>query len=246
MNVNVRITSLILGVALCGSVMGMPLAVHAGDEAETAELLIDLLKAGRAVVSEHQELINDSSKGNKGFTDEFFAQQVIEKFKTKTRVDLSRPNGVPQSGILLALLEAEREVVLEGQPVINKQGVGFKGFFPAVFGRKAGEKFYKKTGIRLKLTGTDYRYPGNKPDDFESEVLRMFADARHPKGQQYAKATMVGGKPVMRVMDPLYASPTCLTCHGGPKGERDITGTKKEGWKEGDLAGAISVVVPMR
>lgn len=243
---NVQITSLILGVAMCLATMGAPSLVRAGDESETAELLISLLKVGRGVVSDHQALINDASKGNKGFTDEFVAHEVIDKFKAKTRIDLSRPNGVPQSGILLALLEAEREVVLEAQPVINKQGVAFKGFIPAVFGRKAGEKFYKKTGIRVKLTGTDYRFPGNKPDDFESEVLRMFADPRHPKGQQYAKATMVGGKPVMRVMDPEYAGPTCLSCHGGPKGERDITGTKKEGWKEGDLAGAISVVLPMR
>lgn len=241
-----QIMSVVFGAALCAVLTGISVPVHAGDEGETAELLIALLKSGRAVVSEHQALINDASKGNKGFTDDFLAHQVIEKFKAKTRVDLSKPNGMPQSGILLALLEAEREVVLEGQPVINKQGVSFKGFIPAVFARKAGEKFYKKTGIRLKLTGTDYRYPGNKPDDFEAEVLRMFADSRHPKGQQYAKATMVGGKPVMRVMDPEYAGPTCLTCHGGPKGERDITGTKKEGWKEGDLAGAISVVVPMR
>ena len=74
----------------------------------------------------------------------------------------------------------------------------------------------------------------------------MFADARHPKGQQYAKTTMVNGKPVMRVMDPEYAGATCLTCHGGPKGEKDITGMRKEGWKEGDLAGAISIVLPMR
>lgn len=242
----VRNTSIVVGAALCAVLTGFSVPAFAGDESETAELLIALLKSGRAVVSEHQALINDASKGNKGFTDDFLAHQVIEKFKAKTRVDLSKPNGIPQSGILLALLEAEREVVLEGQPVINKQGVSFKGFIPAVFARKAGEKFYKKTGIRLKLTGTDYRYPGNKPDDFEAEVLRMFADSRHPKGQQYAKATMIGGKPVMRVMDPEYAGPTCLSCHGGPKGERDITGTKKEGWKEGDLAGAISVVVPMR
>lgn len=242
----VRMSSLILGAGLCAVVMGTPSPVRAGDEAETAELLIALLKAGRAVVSEHQALINDASKGNKGFTDEFVAREIVEKFKAKTRVDLSRPAGIPQVSVLLSLLEAEREVVLEAQPVINKQGVAFKGFIPAVFARKAGEKFYRKTGIKLKLTGTDYRFPGNKPDDFEAEVLRMFADPRHPKGQQYAKATMASGKPVMRVMDPEYAGPTCLTCHGNPKGERDITGMKKEGWKEGDLAGAISVVIPMR
>lgn len=242
----VRIPSLILGAGLCAMVLGMSSHARAGDEAETADLLIALLKAGRAVVSEHQALINDASKANKGFTDEFVAHEVIEKFKTKTRIDLSRPNNVPQTALLLTLLESEREVVLESQPVINKQGVAFKGFIPAAFARKTGEKFFKKTGIKVKLTGTDYRFPGNKPDDFESEVLRMFADSRHPKGQQYAKATVVGGKPVMRVMDPEYAGATCLTCHGGPKGERDITGMKKEGWKEGELAGAISIVLPMK
>ena len=28
-----------------------------------------------------------------------------------------------------------------------------------------------------------------------------------------------------------------------PKGERDVTGAKKEGWHEGDLAGAIGIVI---
>jgi hypothetical protein len=173
-------------------------------------------------------------------------REIIKKFKAATRVDLSRPIGIPQSGLLLAMLESEREVVRESQLVINKRGVAFKGFSPSVFARKAGQNFQKKTGIKVKLTGTDYRFPGNKPDDFEAEVLRLFADPRHPKGQLYTKTTMVNGKPVMRVMDPEYAGVTCLPCHGGPKGERDITGMRKEGWKEGELAGAISVVMPMR
>ncbi|MBI3357796.1 MAG: DUF3365 domain-containing protein [Nitrospirae bacterium] len=242
----VRVLSLILGTALGAVVAGMPISARAGDEAEIAELLITLVKAGRAVVSEYQAVINDPSKSEKGFTDELLARQIMEKFKAKTRIDLSRPSGIPHRGLLLAMLESEREVVFEAQPVINRPGIGFKAFIPAVFARKAGQKFFAKTGIIVKLTGADYRFLGNKPDDFEAEVLRMFADPRHPKGQQYAKATMVNGKPVMRVMDPEYAGTTCLVCHGGPKGERDMTGMKKEGWKEGELAGAISVVMPMR
>src|SRR3989304_145401 len=106
----VRISSLILGAALCAMVAGIPPHARAGDETETAELLIALIKAGRAVVSEHQALINDASKGNKGFTDEFVGHEIIEKFKAKTRVDLSRPNGIPQSKLLLTMLESEREV----------------------------------------------------------------------------------------------------------------------------------------
>jgi hypothetical protein len=58
--------------------------------------------------------------------------------------------------------------------------------------------------------------------------------------------TMVDGRPVLRMMDPEYAGPTCLACHGAPKGERNVTGEKMEGWKEGAYAGAISIVLPLK
>ena len=83
-----------------------------------------------------------------------------------------------------------------------------------------------------------------KPDEFEEEVLRVFADPKTPKGQIVNRATMVSGKPALRVMKPEYAGPSCLNCHGTPKGDKDITGMRKEGWSEGDLAGAISIVMP--
>ena len=46
-------------------------------------------------------------------------------------------------------------------------------------------------------------------------------------------------------VDPKLKSDRCLRCHGGPKGERDISGYTKEGGKEGELAGAISVKLPL-
>ena len=220
--------------------------VLAGNEAEVAEHLIDLVKIGRGVMSEQMGNINDATKANKGFTGDYMAGQVIERFKKKTKIDLRIPNAVPQAPLYLALVEAEKEVVDEAQPVINRPGIGFKGFIPAVFARKTGENFYKKTGVKLKLTGIDYRNVNNRPDDFEAEVLRMFNDPRHPKGQTYVRNTMVDGRPVLRMMDPEYAGASCLSCHGAPKGGKDITGGHKEGWKEGDLAGAISVVLPLK
>ncbi|HEX2055550.1 MAG TPA: hypothetical protein VHF07_03595, partial [Nitrospiraceae bacterium] len=90
----------------------------ANSEVETAELLIKLLQSGRAVISEHQALINDASKANKGFTGDFVAGQVIDRFRKQTRIDLNRPTGLPQAGLLLALVESEKEVVDEAQPVI--------------------------------------------------------------------------------------------------------------------------------
>jgi hypothetical protein len=220
---------------------------RAANEAEVvAEHLIELVKIGSGVVSEHQATINDAAKAEKGFTADFVADQVMERFKKQTKIDLRIPNVVPQANYYLAMVEAERDVVDEAQPVINRQGVGFKGFLHAVFARRVGEHFYKKTGIRMKLTGVNYRNPNNKPDDFEQEVLRMFSDPRHPKGQAYVRNTTIDGRSVLRMIDPEYAADSCLSCHGVPKGERDITGIKKEGWKEGDFAGAISLVLPLK
>ncbi|MGH7205242.1 MAG: c-type heme family protein [Nitrospiraceae bacterium] len=50
----------------------------------------------------------------------------------------------------------------------------------------------------------------------------------------------------MRVLLPLFFGKNCLNCHGGPKGERDISGYPKEGGKEGDLGGAISVKLNLK
>jgi hypothetical protein len=50
------------------------------------------------------------------------------------------------------------------------------------------------------------------------------------------------GKSV-RILLPLFYDKACLICHGEPKGQRDISGYPKEGAKEGDLGGAISVKI---
>lgn len=244
MSVRVVVRGLVGGVMVWLLVAGGP--ARAANEAETGELLVKLVQAGRAVVTENQELINDASRADKGFTSQVFESKMIAKFKEKANIDLAKPDNSAQTKLLLALLEAGKEVVEENQFKINKQGIGFKGFIPAAWGRMAGEKFGQKTGIKLKLTGIDYRFPGNKPDEFESEVLKLFSDASYPKGKEYTRMTMINGKPALRLMAPEYAGKGCLGCHGEPAGERDITGNKKEGWKEGGLAGAISLVIPVK
>ncbi|HZH50221.1 MAG TPA: hypothetical protein VFD86_10660, partial [Nitrospira sp.] len=53
----------------------------AANEAEVAEHLIDLVKIGRGVLSEQMGNINDPAKTSKGFTGDYVAGQVIERFK---------------------------------------------------------------------------------------------------------------------------------------------------------------------
>ena len=50
--------------------------VRAANEAEVAEHLIELVKIGRVVVSEHQATINDAAIAEKGFTADFMADQI--------------------------------------------------------------------------------------------------------------------------------------------------------------------------
>lgn len=241
-----RITTIVLGTLLTGLFLILPNLAQADQDLETAKLLIKMVELGRGVISEQQALINDPAKGDKGVTAEFVTSQIADRFKKQTNVDLMAPNSHPSIKLLQTMLESQKEVMDGAQPMINKQGVGFKAFLPAVFARRTGATFYKKTGIQVKLTSVAYRYDGNKPDDFETEVLQVFADPKTPKGQVVSRTSMVNGKPALRVMKPEYAGASCLSCHGNPKGERDITGMRKEGWNEGDLAGAISIVMPAK
>jgi hypothetical protein len=238
--------AMLLAVGMAAVTLAWNVPARAGNEVEIAEHLIKLVKIGRVIVSEQMENINDASKADKGFTGNHMAGQILERFKKTTKLDLRIPNVVPQANLYLALVQAEKDVVDEAQPVINRAGISFKGFVPAVFAKRVGDQFYERSGIRLKLTAIDYRNTNNKPDDFEAEVLRMFSDSRHPKGQPYVRSTMVDGQPALRMMDPEYVGPTCLTCHGAPRGKLNVAGVKKDGWKEGDLAGAISIVLPLK
>src|SRR5438093_10111761 len=230
----------------------LPTKVRANSEVvETGRLLAILLDAGRVTIGANQSLINDPERGDKNFPHEVFEKQLIAKFKERANVDLVnlKTEKVPELAkkLLPALMDAEKQVVTDYQIVINKQGVGFKGFIPATFGTQAAAKFRAKTKVYLKQTMNPPRNPKNTPDEFEAKVLKMFSDPNYPRqGEKIVSETeTVDGDKAIRVMLPLFYLKGCLPCHGEPKGEKDISGYMKEGAKEGDLGGAISVKVPL-
>ncbi len=220
----------------------------ADDPVETGRLLAVLHDSGRVTIGANQPLINDPEKGDKGFTPEVFEKQVTEKFKDRAKVDLAnlKNEKVPDLAkkLLPQLVDAMKQTVADYQPVINRSGVGFKGFIPATFGTQAAAKFRAKTSVYLKQTQNPPRNPKNTPDEFELKALAKFAEASYPRqGEKIISETVDGGKAV-RVMLPLFIGKGCLGCHGEPKGEKDISGYMKEGAKEGDMGGAISVKIP--
>lgn len=224
------------------------------DPVETGRLLAILLDAGRITVGANQFLINDPAKGDKGFTSEVFERQLVGNFKERTGVDLAnlKDAKIPEMAkkFLPQLLVISKSIVNEYQPVINKQGVAYKGFIPATFGTRVSAKFRANFGVYIKQTTYDrlLRNPMNRADEFEAATLSKFDNPAYPRRGDKIISEMVAkvdGRKTIRVMLPLYYGKGCLACHGGPKGELDISGYLKEGAKEGDLGGAISVWLSM-
>jgi hypothetical protein len=225
-------------------------AVERAEAEETSRLLANLLKAGRSVVEHNQLLIDDPQKGDKGLTPEVFEQQLVQEFRKQTGLDLSKLKSTPASfavpplakELLPAFVLASKEVVRDAQAVINQRGIGYKNFIPATYGSQAAERFSKRSHVRLKQTNLQPRNPKNEPDEYEASVLKWLSE--RPRAEAYVSELTDHGR-TLRVVMPLYYVTACLNCHGEPKGDLDISGYPKEGHREGDLAGAITVTAPL-
>lgn len=214
------------------------------DNELTARYLTILLNVGRLVVERHQPLINDPEQGDKGFTPEAFERAVVAEFLHQTGLDLRHlPPSLPALAreLLPVLLESGKEVVADAQLVINQRGIGYKNFIPATFGSQTARKFSSRSHVMLKQTTLNPRNPKNAPDAYEERILRQLALQTASRGPV---AEWVDGGTTLRMMTPIYYSEDCLTCHGSPAGILDISGYPREGAREGDLAGAISVQIP--
>lgn len=207
---------------------------------EAARYVAAMLVAGRGVVAANQKLINDPDKGDKGFTPEFVAGQMSDAFEKATG---TRPENIGDPEVkaaVMATLDASKKAIANNQSRINQPGKAFKGFIPAVYGRVTGNILKGESGVEIKQTTFEPRNTYNTPDDYELKVLKSFVETKPKTGT----GEKVGN--VYRYLQPIYIQEACLQCHGDPKGEKDIAGKTKEGYKLGDLRGAISVSLPLR
>ena len=214
---------------------------------QTARLLAVLLDSGRAVVNDNQTLLDDPTRADKGFTPEAFERQLRDMFRGRAGINLDELAGGTLSlrsrRLLQALVTVSKQVIADAQAELNRQGAGFKGFIPAVFGARVSTRFTAVTGVRLKQTALDPRNPANRPDAYERIALETFADSSYPREKVISE--MAANSSSLRLMFPLYATRQCLDCHGGPKGGLDRTGYPREGLTLGQNAGAISVLLPV-
>lgn len=221
-----------------------------GDEKlEILKLMERMVAVGRTVVSDHQKAINDPTIGDKGFNADTFEEELKVRLLEQERINLEailkKKGDTGQAA--QSMLNSMREVITDAQPLINKQGMGFKGFLPAVWARRTLETFNAKgTGIKGKLTAKIFRNAKNAPDAWEKRAIDRFLDNKYPVGKPISETVETEQGPAVRYIKPEYYKGACLSCHGEPKGEMDITGYKKEGFRDGEPGGALSFIVPLR
>lgn len=242
MNYWIRLLALLVAV--------VPLAqVRAGStqpEDEIALALANMLRAGRTVIASNQALINDPGTG-KDLTGAKVRDAAIKVFRDRTGND---PDAIisknPYGKLLSIQIESITEVLDDNQTTINKPGIDFKGFVPAVFGRLVNERFREKIGREadVKVTAPVSLVRNRKalPDEWENSIIKSkFLSGDWPKDKVYSELVETGGRTAYRVLVPEYYNQSCMSCHGEPKGEIDVTGYPKEGGVVGQLGGVISI-----
>lgn len=228
-----------IGVATAAEPPDQTIALH----------LAAMLKSARTVISQNQPLINDPAKGDKGLTGERVLGDAEALYRKQTGQDpLASGPETLEGRLMRAEMEAIKAVMAENQDTINKQGVAFKAFIPAIFGRLVSEKFVALVGdtAEMKVTAPEQLIRNRKarPDAWEKSVLGdKFSSPDWPKGDPFSETTTAKGRHAFRLLVPEYYAASCLSCHGEPAGQMDITGYPKEGGHEGDLGSAISITL---
>jgi len=141
--------------------LSLPPAISPSAAADTdAELkialaLADVIRASRTEIASLQNRINDPEVGDKGLSGDVILDNILNRLKTDKNFDPGAADPETLEGrLLLAQLESIREIGDENQTLINKKGIGFKGFVPAVFAQMINERFGSKVGAEAELKVT--------------------------------------------------------------------------------------------
>lgn len=125
---------------------------------------------------------------------------------------------------------------------LNADGsYSFKGVYCSVAGKNIAQRFTSKTDCTIRYVRENPRSANDVPDEFELEALRAFERGEH----EYYAVTDHEGRSVFRYLSSIPIVFGCLTCHGEPEGTYDETGFRREGMRLGDVAGAVSIMIPM-
>jgi hypothetical protein len=112
--------------------------------------------------------------------------------------------------------------------IVSREGKTYTKINPAYMNRQISEIAEKGGYYRFKLSSFKPLNPSNKPDDWESRMLKSFEDGKE-EGYGFAR---LNGEEYFRYMAPLKVEAGCLKCH------------EKHGYKVGDIRGGLSISIP--
>ncbi len=164
-------------------------------------------------------------------------------------------NGLPGDEIISMLQKSIRrgiemnavwEFIDINQSRIDTDASGeynFKNIYCAIAGKSVAAFFMRDTDYIVRYVSLSPRKANSRPDEYERAALEYFKTAS--EDAEIYEVTTHEGRSVFRYTSPIFIEDSCLDCHGEPEGELDVTNYPKEGLKVGDLAGAVSIIMPI-
>lgn len=173
---------------------------------------------------------------------------VFTAWSYNQQADQAERQLVAEARVLQMSVDATWDFIDNMQYLINYDSQGryeFKGLYCSMVGKSVGMLFSASTGHQYELgyVRTDPRNVLDAPDQFEARALALFGSGEADESYEVVEGE--GGTRMFRYASAIFLSESCLECHGSPAGELDVTGYPKEGLGVGDLAGAVSISMPM-
>lgn len=100
---------------------------------------------------------------------------------------------------------------------------------PALMVRQFNELAKEDSGAQAHLSSLKPLNPGNRPDGWEASALSKLEMGV----EEVTSIADIGGEPYLRLIRPMKMGEKCLVCHAG------------QGYRVGDVAGGVSVSVPL-
>ena len=184
----------------------------------------------------------------------FFTWSIVTQYQENSQ------RALEQARVLSAEIDATWDYINSVQDTINYTDgeFTFKRVYCAVAGKDIAQRFSRSSDYGIRYVRENPRNEADQPDEFESEALAALdaelaesnmniaaIDFRAGGNPEYYDLRMDDGELTFRYVMALVVDDHCLVCHGDEKGETDLVGYYKEGMQYGDLAGGVSISIPM-
>lgn len=108
--------------------------------------------------------------------------------------------------------------------------------------------------LQVRRVSLKHRSPQGQPDAYEAKLLKQWQQSKIVP-EEHAEVVMHQGKKVLRYLKPVRLQAACLQCHG-PASQiqpevkallrKHYPQDQATGYQEGDLRGAVTVILPLK